>query len=112
MLMGTGGNSGSQSSTLVIRGMATGEIDLKDYYKVMWKEMRVGIIVGVCLSVLNYFRIVHLDHNPPMVALTVCCIHDTYSYHSQADRFHASYVGQKNRNRPCTYGRAYDGVYH
>ena len=72
MLMGTGGNSGSQSSTLVIRGMATGEIELRDYFKVMWKEIRVGIIVGCCLSVLNYFRIVHLDHNPPMVAVTVC----------------------------------------
>ena len=72
MLMGTGGNSGSQSSTLIIRGMATGEIELRDFIKVMWKEIRVGVIVGVCLSVLNYFRIVYLDHNPPMVAVTVC----------------------------------------
>ena len=72
MLMGTGGNSGSQSSTLIIRGMATGEIELRDFIKVMWKEIRVGVIVGVCLSVLNYFRIVYLDHNPPMVAITVC----------------------------------------
>lgn len=72
MLMGTGGNSGSQSSTLVIRGMATGDIELGDFIKVMWKEIRVGLIVGVCLSVLNYFRIVFLDHNPPLVALTVC----------------------------------------
>ena len=73
MLMGTGGNSGSQSSTLVIRGMATGEIELKDFVKVMWKEIRVGVVVGICLSILNYFRIVYLDHNPPLVALTVCC---------------------------------------
>ena len=73
MLMGTGGNSGSQSSTLVIRGMATGEIELGDFIKVMWKEIRVGLIVGICLSILNFFRIVYLDHNPPMVALTVCC---------------------------------------
>ena len=72
MLMGTGGNSGSQSSTLIIRGMATGEIELRDFIKVMWKEIRVGIIVGICLSALNYFRIVFLDHNPPMVAVTVC----------------------------------------
>ena len=40
MLMGTGGNSGSQSSTLIIRGMATGEIELRDFLKVMWKEIR------------------------------------------------------------------------
>ena len=72
MLMGTGGNSGSQSSTLVIRGMATGELELGDFIKVMWKEIRVGVIVGICLSILNYFRIVYLDHNPPMVAITVC----------------------------------------
>ena len=72
MLMGTGGNSGSQSSTLVIRGMATGEIELKDFIKVMWKEIRVGVVVGICLSILNYFRIVYLDHNPPLVAITVC----------------------------------------
>lgn len=72
MLMGTGGNSGSQSSTLVIRGMATGEIELGDVFKVIWKEIRVSIIVGLCLSFINFFRIVYLDHNPPMVALTVC----------------------------------------
>lgn len=72
MLMGTGGNSGSQSSTLVIRGMATGEIELTDYYKVIWKEVRVSIIVGACLSFINFFRIIYIDHNPPMVGLTVC----------------------------------------
>ncbi|MBR2674129.1 MAG: magnesium transporter [Mogibacterium sp.] len=72
MLMGTGGNSGSQSSTLVIRGMATGEIDLNDFVKVMWKELRIAVVVGAALSLINYFRIVFLDHNPPMVALTVC----------------------------------------
>lgn len=72
MLMGTGGNSGSQSSTLVIRGMATGEIELGDVFKVIWKEIRISIFVGMCLSFINFFRIVYLDHNPPMVALTVC----------------------------------------
>lgn len=73
MLMGTGGNSGSQSSTLVIRGMATGDLELDDALKVMWKEIRVSVIVGLCLSVLNYGRIVFLDHETPMVAMTVCC---------------------------------------
>ena len=72
MLMGTGGNSGSQSSTLIIRGMATGDIDLSDYFKVIWKEIRVAVVVGIALSFINYFRIVFLDHNPPLVALTVC----------------------------------------
>ena len=72
LLMGTGGNSGSQSSTLVIRGMATGDIELEDFLKVIWKEIRIAIIVGVCLSAINYIRIVLLDHNPPGVAVTVC----------------------------------------
>ncbi len=72
LLMGTGGNSGTQSSTLVIRGMATGDIELEDVFKVIWKEIRIALVVGVCLSAVNYLRIVLLDHNPPGVALTVC----------------------------------------
>lgn len=72
MLMGTGGNSGSQSSTLVIRGMATGELEIKDVLKVLWKEFRISLIVGACLSLLNYVRIIYIDHNNFKVALTVC----------------------------------------
>ena len=72
MLMGTGGNSGSQSSTLIIRGMATDEIDLRDAFRVLWKEIRIGVLVGVCLSILNYLRIIFIDGEPPLVALTVC----------------------------------------
>lgn len=56
MLMDTGGNAGSQSSTLIIRGMALGEIETKDFFKVMNKELRVGILVGICLSVVNFLR--------------------------------------------------------
>ncbi len=54
MLMDTGGNSGSQSSTLVIRGLALGEIKLKDIFKVMWKEFRVSVVVGIALSVVIF----------------------------------------------------------
>lgn len=56
MLMDTGGNSGSQSSTLVIRGLALGEIKLKDIFKVMWKEFRVSVVVGIALSVVNFLE--------------------------------------------------------
>lgn len=56
MLMDTGGNAGSQSSTLIIRGMALGEIKLKDWFKVVWKELRVGIIVAVGLGLVNFCR--------------------------------------------------------
>ena len=57
MIMGTGGNCGSQASTLVIRGMAVGEIDLKEWIKVVWKEIRVGFLVGMALLVVNAIRI-------------------------------------------------------
>ena len=46
MLTDTGGNAGSQSSTMIIRGMAVGEIEAGDILRVLWKELRVGVIVG------------------------------------------------------------------
>ncbi len=71
MLMDTGGNAGSQSSTLVIRGLALGEIDLKDAGKVMWKEFRISIIVGIILAIVNFARIYYLEKVDLFVALTV-----------------------------------------
>lgn len=56
MITDTGGNSGSQSSTIVIRALATGEISLSDGLKVMKKEIQVGVIAGAALSVVNFFR--------------------------------------------------------
>ena len=50
MIMGTGGNCGSQSSTLIIRGLATDEIELKDVFKVLWKEFRVSIILAIVIG--------------------------------------------------------------
>ena len=72
MLMDTGGNAGSQSSTLIIRGLALGEITTKDYLKVMFKEFRVGFIVAVVLASVNFLRIVFFEKADIMVALTVC----------------------------------------
>jgi magnesium transporter len=72
MLMDTGGNSGSQSSTLVIRGLALGEIELKDIFKVMWKEFRVSVVVGIVLSVVNFLRIYFIERVSFMVSITVC----------------------------------------
>lgn len=72
MLMGTGGNSGSQSATLVIRGMSVDELEISDFGKVLWKELRVSIIVGLILSSLNFVRICWFDGHGPMIALTVC----------------------------------------
>ena len=61
MLMGTGGNSGSQSSVTVIRGLSLGEVDVKDILRVMWKEIRVSVLCGVSLAVACFFKIVILD---------------------------------------------------
>ncbi|EJP6471514.1 magnesium transporter [Clostridium sporogenes] len=72
MLMDTGGNSGSQSSTLVIRGLALGEIKLKDIFKVMWKEFRVSVVVGIALSVVNFLRVYFIEKVSFMVSMTVC----------------------------------------
>lgn len=72
MLMGTGGNSGSQSATLVIRSLSVGDLDLKDAAKVLWKEARVSFIIGLILSALNFLRVVFIDHNGIGVAFTVC----------------------------------------
>ncbi|MFZ5969456.1 MAG: magnesium transporter [Bacillota bacterium] len=72
MLMGTGGNAGAQSATLIIRGLALGEIALKDIYKVIWKEMRVSLIVGCLLSLVNFIRLYYLQHVDLKIAATVC----------------------------------------
>ena len=77
MLMDTGGNCGSQTSTLIIRGLATDEIEVKDIFKVIWKEFRVAILVGIILSVVNGARIVLQYHNPVIaivVGFTLICI--------------------------------------
>lgn len=57
MLMDTGGNCGAQSSTLIIRGLSLGQITLKDFFKALWKEFRVAIIVGAVLFVFTLFRV-------------------------------------------------------
>ena len=57
MIMGTGGNCRSQSSTLVIRGLAVDEIHSKDFLKVWWKEIRVAVIVGIIMAIVNCIRI-------------------------------------------------------
>lgn len=56
MLMDTGGNCGNQVSTLVIRGLALGDIKLGDYLRVLWKEIRVAFLCGVSLAVVNFAR--------------------------------------------------------
>ena len=66
MLMDTGGNCGSQSSTLIIRGIALDEIHFKDIFKVMFKEFKVSFMVGVVLAAANGVRILIMYHNATM----------------------------------------------
>lgn len=61
MLMGTGGNAGSQTSTQIVRGMALGEIPKGYVLKIWWKEIRVALIIGVGLGIFNFLRIILLE---------------------------------------------------
>ncbi|WMJ81847.1 magnesium transporter [Clostridium sp. MB40-C1] len=72
MLMDTGGNAGSQSATLVIRSIALGEIKVKDTLKVIWKELRVSLIVGISLSFINFLRIYFIEKVSLYISITVC----------------------------------------
>ncbi|MBR3348962.1 MAG: magnesium transporter [Solobacterium sp.] len=78
MLMDTGGNCGSQASVTVIRGISLNEISIKDLAKVIWKEIRVAVIVGTILAACNFAKLMLVDkmlfHNPitVQVALVIC----------------------------------------
>ncbi len=72
VLTGTGGNAGSQSSTMVIRGMAVGDIELSDFPKVLAKEFGVSVLVGLALSTVNYVRIIFVYPNEYTMAFVVC----------------------------------------
>ena len=71
MLTGTGGNAGSQSSTMIIRCMAIGEVEPSDILKVIWKEVRVALVVGFLLAALNFVRLMIMYPGQLMVCLTV-----------------------------------------
>jgi len=71
MLMNTGGIAGSQSSTLIIRGMAVGDISLKDILFVVWKELRVGILCGIGLGTVNFFRVFITHRQDWKLCLTI-----------------------------------------
>ena len=71
MLMSTGGNVGSQSSTVVIRSLALGEISPKDAFRVLKKEFSISLMVAVVLSLLNFFRLIWFEKIDMMIALTV-----------------------------------------
>lgn len=61
MLMDTGGNSGGQASVTIIRAMSLGEVDFRDYFRVIWKEIRVGLVCGLTLAAVNFVKIWLID---------------------------------------------------
>lgn len=73
MLMDTGGNAGNQTSTMIIRGLALGEIATKDYFKVLFKELRVSLICGGVLAVANFGRLMLLGSADQITTYLVIC---------------------------------------
>lgn len=68
MIADAGGNSGSQSATVVIRALSLGQIKMSDWLKVLWIEFRVSLLLSLCLGVLAYARVAFLSHNMDMPA--------------------------------------------
>jgi magnesium transporter len=73
MLMDTGGNSGSQASVTVIRALSLHELEFKDLLTVVWKEMRVAIMCGATLAVVNFAKLLIFDRVGLLVAAVICC---------------------------------------
>lgn len=61
MLMDTGGNSGGQSSVTVIRAISLGEIEFRDFFRIIWKELRVGLLAGIALAVVSFGKVLLID---------------------------------------------------
>lgn len=72
MLMDTGGNAGGQASVTIIRGLSLNEIEFKDILKIIWKEFRVSLFIGITLAIANYFKLLYIDGVTSSVALVVC----------------------------------------
>ena len=72
MLMGTGGNAGGQSSGTIIRGLSLNEIEFKDMFKVVWKELRVAMLCGAALFVVCFAKLMLFDKVGMSIAIVIC----------------------------------------
>lgn len=72
MFMGTGGNAGGQTSVTIIRSISLGEVEFKDIFRILWKEIRVAVVCGIILSVTNFAKLMLLDHVTLLVAFVMC----------------------------------------
>ena len=72
MLMDTGGNAGGQASVTIIRGLSLNEIEFRDMFRIIWKEVRVAVVCGITLAVANFAKLLLMDHMSVMVAAVIC----------------------------------------
>jgi len=72
MLMDTGGNAGGQASVSIIRGLSLNEIEFSDFFKTVWKEIRVAALCGITLASANFVKLITIDRIPITVAAVVC----------------------------------------
>ena len=71
MLTGSAGNSGSQTSVTIIRNMSLGEVELADWLRVLWKEVRVAVVSGAALAAVNFVRMILFSGTTAMISATV-----------------------------------------
>ena len=72
MLMDTGGNSGSQASVTVIRGLSLNELEFRDLLRIIWKELQVAVLAGATLAVINFAKLMFFDQVSLLVAFVIC----------------------------------------
>ena len=107
MLMDTGGNCGSQSATLIIRGIALDQIRFKDIFRVIFKEFRVSLIVSVVLALANGLRIL-IMYKGRSSGPCDRSVADRHGHHLQADRMHPAAPGKESPPGPGDHGLAPD----
>ncbi|MBQ2319596.1 MAG: magnesium transporter, partial [Clostridia bacterium] len=71
MIMGTGGNAGSQSSVTIIRGLSIGEIEMGDIIRIIWKELRVSLLCGITMAIATFGKIMLIEQPGFMTAVVV-----------------------------------------
>ncbi len=77
MLMGTGGNAGGQSSVTIIRALSLGDVEMRDIFRILWKECRISLLCGVCLAAVNFVKMMLIDRlllNNPDVTVAVTAV--------------------------------------
>lgn len=72
MIMDTGGNAGGQASATIIRGLSLNDIEFSDILKVIWKEVRVALLIGLTLAAANFLKLIYIDGVTTTVAFVVC----------------------------------------